>query len=157
MRRADAVPIHIGHEHIADGRYRIYAFADQPAASEPSKLRDWAEWMNNDPESPLNRFTPVDGDRNAVFDIKAIYQQDYHSFELFDAPDVFFPRVGPFKLQNLENVYASLSGDDFFEARGISRDGAIVVVRPDQYVAAVLPLEDTETLKAFFAQNLLEP
>lgn len=157
MRRADAVPTHIGHEHIADGRYRIYAFADQPAASEPSKLRDWAEWMNNDSESPLNRYTPTGGDRNAVFDIKVIYQQDYHSFELFDAPDVFFPRVGPFELQNLENVYASLSGDDFFEARGISSDGAIVIVRPDQYVAAVLPLEDTGTLKAFFEQNLLEP
>ncbi len=157
MRRCDAVPTQIGHEHVADGRYRIYAFADQPAPSEASKLRDWAEWMDNDPESPLNRFTPAGADRNAVFDIKVVYQQDYHSFELFDAPEVFFPRVGPFSLQNWENVYASLTGDDYFEARGISRDGAIVVVRPDQYVAAVLPLDDTETLRDFFAQNLLEP
>lgn len=157
MRRCDAVPTQIGHEHVADGRYRIYVFADQPAPSEPSRVRDWAEWMETDPDSPLNRYTPEEGDRNAVFDIKVVYQQDYHSFELFDAPEVFFPRVGPFNLQNWENVYASLTGDDYFEARGISRDGVVVVVRPDQYVATVLPLDATDELAVFFARNLLEP
>ncbi|QGU08680.1 Pentachlorophenol 4-monooxygenase [Corynebacterium occultum] len=157
MRRCDAVATHIGHEHVADGRWRIYAFADQPAPAEQSRLREWAEWMDQDPESPLNRFTPTEGDRNARFDIKAIYQQHYHDFELFDAPELFFPRVGPFQLQNWENVWSSLKEDDYFEARGISRDGAIIVVRPDQHVAAVLPLDDTAALAEFFAQNLLEP
>ncbi|BAQ21066.1 hypothetical protein cgR_6004 [Corynebacterium glutamicum R] len=113
--------------------------------------------MEESEDSPLNRFTPEDGDRNAIFDIKAIYQQHYHSFDLFDAPEVFFPRVGPYKLQNLENVWTALDSQDIFESRGISRDGAIVVVRPDQYVAAVLPLEDTAGLAEFFNGNLLEP
>ncbi|MGP6174185.1 hypothetical protein [Corynebacterium sp. A21] len=68
------------------------------------------------------------------------------------------PSAGPpHRLQNWENVWVSLKDDDFFEARGISREGAIVVVRPDQYVAAVLPLTDTAALQAFFEQNLLAP
>nr|WP_231378115.1 hypothetical protein [Corynebacterium glutamicum] len=113
--------------------------------------------MEESEDSPLNRFTPEAGDRNAIFDIKAIYQQHYHSFDLFDASEVFFPRVGPYKLQNLENVWTVLDFQDIFESRGISRDGAIVVVRPDQYVAAVLPLEDTAGLAEFFNGNLLEP
>jgi phenol 2-monooxygenase len=36
--------------------------------------------------------------------------------------------------------------------RGISRDkGCMVVVRPDQYIAHVLPLDDFEELATFFA------
>jgi len=31
----------------------------------------------------------------------------------------------------------------------------VVVVRPDQYVAAVLPLAATDELAAFFARNLV--
>ena len=113
--------------------------------------------MEESEDSPLNRFTPEAGDRNAISDIKTIYQQHYYSLDLFDAPEVFFPRVGPYKLQNLENVWTVLDSQDIFESRGISRDGAIVVVRPDQYVAAVLPLEDTAALAEFFNGNLLEP
>ena len=41
---------------------------------------------------------------------------------------------------------------------GNPRDhGAIVVVRPDQYVAAVLPLDAHEAVDAFFEPVLLEP
>ena len=36
------------------------------------------------------------------------------------------------------------------------RDGVVVVVRPDQYVAAVLPLSATDELAAFFAQSLVD-
>ena len=38
--------------------------------------------------------------------------------------------------------------------RGIYRDGAVVVVRPDQYVANVLPLTAKAELAAFFAPLL---
>lgn len=48
-------------------------------------------------------------------------------------------------------------GPDVFELRGIDRaHGALVVVRPDQYVANVLPLDAHEALAAFFAAILLE-
>ena len=41
-------------------------------------------------------------------------------------------------------------GTDIFAERGLSRDGVVVVVRPDQYVAGVFPLEATAELAAFF-------
>ena len=34
-------------------------------------------------------------------------------------------------------------------------DGAVVVVRPDQYVAHVLPLTATAELSAFFGQHMV--
>ncbi len=67
-------------------------------------------------------------------------------------PDVFRPLVGPWQLHDDEKVFTSDSPDgDIFAERGISPDGAIVVVRPDQYVAAVLPIDATDELSAFFA------
>ena len=43
------------------------------------------------------------------------------------------------------------SGNDIFDMRGIDRDrGCIVVARPDQYVAQVLPLDAYAKLTAFF-------
>ncbi|CAM5216836.1 Phenol 2-monooxygenase OS=Castellaniella defragrans OX=75697 GN=HNR28_002799 PE=3 SV=1 [Castellaniella defragrans] len=65
-------------------------------------------------------------------------------------PRVFLPRVGRFSLVDYDNVYAVTSGDDIFETRGVDRAGAIVVVRPDMYVAHVLPLTATEALGRFF-------
>jgi phenol 2-monooxygenase len=40
---------------------------------------------------------------------------------------------------------------DIFETRGIDRSGCIVIVRPDQYVAEVLPLDAHEALADYFA------
>ena len=48
-------------------------------------------------------------------------------------------------------------GLDIFELRGIARaKGAMVVVRPDQYVSNVLPLDAHGELAAFFGQFLLD-
>ena len=58
--------------------------------------------------------------------------------------------VGPFGLIDYEKVYATDPADDIFDARGIDRGGAVVVVRPDQYVANVLPLTATSELADFF-------
>ncbi len=52
-------------------------------------------------------------------------------------------------------MFATHPDDDIFELRGVDRGGCVVVVRPDQYVAAVLPLDATEELAAFFRQHLL--
>jgi phenol 2-monooxygenase len=90
-----------------------------------------------------------------VLDVKVIYQQDHFGVEFADVPDVFRPRVGPFALVDHEKVYATDPAQDIFEQRGIDRGGAVVVVRPDQYVAAVLPLSATDELREFFAGALL--
>jgi hypothetical protein len=48
------------------------------------------------------------------------------------------------------------SGPDIFDLRGIDRgQGALVVVRPDQYIAHVLPLRAHQALADFFAGFML--
>lgn len=151
VRVADAVPVHIGHHHRADGRFRIYAFADAGRTA----LNAWAEWMLSDAASPIARFTPTGVDIDTVFDVKAVYQQPHHDVAIETVPKVFLPASGPYGLPDYEKIYAAIEGDDIFDQRGVSRDGAIVVVRPDHYVSHILPLSAREELTDFFGQFLL--
>lgn len=128
---------------------------DAAAPADASATRALAEWLQHAPESPIAVHTPAGRDTSALFDVKVIYQLGHHDISLNDVPDAFTPAVGPFELINLENVFGVLEDDDIFEARGISRSGAIVVVRPDQYVSAILPLTATEELAAYFRGALL--
>ncbi|MFE3171151.1 FAD-binding monooxygenase [Amycolatopsis sp. NPDC059090] len=145
MRVCDANLVHLGHHAQADGRWRVYVFG--PAAP----VADFADWLGNSPDSPVVAHTPKNLDVDAWFDVKAIYPQPYEEIDLGEVPEIFLPRTGPFSLIDYEKVYAADPADDIFAARGISPDGAVVVVRPDQYVANVLPLTGTAELAAFFA------
>ncbi|GHD42223.1 3-hydroxybenzoate 4-monooxygenase [Mycetocola manganoxydans] len=155
VRVADTNPVQLGHHHRADGRWRLYAFADAARPGEASGVSTWADWLRNSPESPLLVHTPRDAEVDSIFDVKVVYQQPHTEMDIGRVPEVFLPRVGPFDLIDYEKVYATNPESDIFELRGIDRAGAVIVVRPDQYVAHVLPLDATEDLAAFFRQNLL--
>lgn len=148
-RVSDTVPIQLGHHARADGRWRIYVFADESAPGS-GPVNDLATWLVDDPTSPLKAQTPADLDVDAYFDVKVVYQQPFADIDLGRVPEAFRPRTGPLRLLDWEKVYATGDGHDIFEEREISRDGAIVVVRPDHYVANVLPLTATHELVSFF-------
>ena len=152
---ADGNVVHLGHHAKADGRWRIYAFAD----AEGTALADFAAWLGDAPDSPVVRHTPAGADVDAVFDAKVIYPGGYDEIDVTRVPAVFRPRTGPLHLTDWEKVFAAAPNrwceTDIFAERGLSRDGVVVVVRPDQYVAAVLPLEATDELTAFFDAWLL--
>ena len=157
IRRADNRWRHIGHEHEADGRWRVYVFADASApALAGTPTAEFAEWWANDPTSPRVRYTPAGGDEDAIFDTKVIYQQDYTLVEPYDVPSAFKPVKVPLGVVDINQIFASGHGRDIFRDREVDRGGAIVIVRPDQYVAGIFPLTAREELSAFFARNMLE-
>lgn len=157
-RVCDGNPVHLGHHARADGRWRVYAFAD--AADGSPALRAWGEWMASD-ESPVARHTPAGADLDAVFDVKVVYPRPFEEVEFLETPAIFRPRSGALGLTDWEKVYSGApstwAAADIFAERGISAAGAVVVVRPDQYVAAVLPLSATAELAGFFAGALAAP
>ena len=145
VRVCDGNVVHLGHHAKADGRWRVYAFADAGGA----RLREWASAV-----MPLiARVTPTDADADAVIDAKVVYQESFDSLDQLAAPQLFLPRTGPLGLTDWEKVYSAAPNawcrSDIFDERELSRDGVVVVVRPDQYVAAVLPLDATAELAAF--------
>ena len=150
-RVADGAALQIGHEARADGRWRLYVFADAAPAGADSPVKSLADWLTQSPQSPVHGLTPSRLDPNAWFDLKVVYQQEHTAVDLGQVPAVFLPRIGAHGLIDYEGVYASTPGNDIFEARSVDRQGAIVLVRPDQYVAHVLPLTATDALGAFLA------
>ncbi|MPS76291.1 MAG: 3-hydroxybenzoate 4-monooxygenase, partial [Microbacterium sp.] len=145
VRVGDGNVVHLGHHAKADGRWRVYAFGDRTGEA----LTAWAEAA-----APVfARFTPADGDEDAVFDVKAVYPQPFEEVEVTSAPALFQPKTGPLGLTDWEKVYAAgpskWCATDIFEARELSRDGVVVVVRPDQYVAAIFPLDGVAELEGF--------
>jgi phenol 2-monooxygenase len=73
-------------------------------------------------------------------------------------PSVLLPRKGKFGLIDYEKMFCpDPNRDDIFDLRGVDREtGCIVVVRPDQYVSQVLPLDGHEALANFFARILID-
>ncbi|SJN08118.1 Salicylate hydroxylase [Leucobacter sp. 7(1)] len=151
-RVADGVSLHLGHHHRADGRFRIYAFAD----AQGDNLTAWARWMRDSPESPVQRSRVAGTDLDAVLDIKVIYPQEHHAVDLGAVPDLFLPRSGPYGLIDYEKVYAAQPGADIFAERGIDRGGVAVLVRPDQYVSHIVPLNRPEELATFLRTVLTD-
>ena len=156
IRRADNRWRHLGHLHEADGRWRVYVFADHAAPAITGTLTaDFAHWWENAPESPRVQYTPHNGDTDAIFDTKVIYQQDYTEIEPSHVPAAFKPIKAPLGLIDINQIFASGHGRDIFKDREIDKNGAIVVVRPDQYVAGIYPLSARDELTAFFARHML--
>jgi phenol 2-monooxygenase (NADPH) len=161
IRLSDAKPVHLGHTVKADGRWRVFAFADRQDPTSPSSgIRALCRFLEESPESPARRYTPEGADVDSVIDVRAIFQQGHRELALQEMPGYLLPRKGCYGLVDYEKMFCPdlKGGNDIFEMRGIDRDeGCLVVVRPDQYVAHVLLLDAHEELAAFFDRFMLEP
>jgi len=159
IRLADAKPVHLGHVAQADGRFRIYAFspAENPAAG-GSAIRALCNFLTDARESPIRRYTPAGADIDSVIDLRAVFQQDHRELAVEAMPSQLLPRKGRYGLIDYEKMFCPdlKSGHDVFAMRGIDRKaGCMVVVRPDQYVANVLPLDGFAALASYFDAVML--
>jgi phenol 2-monooxygenase len=155
VRLADAKPMQLGHVAEADGRWRIYLFAGTDGLA-PGSLVGLCDFLAHDPVSPVRRHTPASVDNDAVFDIRAIFQQPHQSLSMDEMPELLWPCKGQFGLRDYEKAFcADPKAGDIYRMRGIDREqGCMVVVRPDQYVGQVLPLDAHAELADYFARIL---
>ena len=154
IRLADARPVHLGHTINADGRWRIFAFSDaeDPTAASCG-IYSLCDFLAGSPKSPVRKYTPNGADIDSVIDVRAIFQQSHRELAIEAMPSFLLPRKGRYALHDYEKMFCPdlKSGKDIFDMRGIDRaKGCMVVVRPDQYVAHILPLEAYGELAAFF-------
>ncbi len=154
IRAADAKPVHLGHTVKADGRWRIFAFAGAEDPAMPnSGIRTLCDFLAEAQDSPLRKYTSDGEDIDSVIDVRAVFQQDHHALAVETLPSLLLPRKGRYGLRDYEKIFCAdvRSGNDIFTMRGIDRErGCMVIVRPDQYVAHVLPLDGYKPLAAFF-------
>ncbi|MGI9525404.1 MAG: FAD-binding monooxygenase [Hyphomicrobiaceae bacterium] len=160
VRAADAKPLHLGHIIKADGRWRLLAFA---SAHDPYRssvgIFSLCEFLSQAPSSPIRKYTPKEADIDAVIDVRVIFQQSHQELSFDRMPALLRPSKGRFGLCDYEKIFCSSSNEveDIFEMRCIDRkSGCIVLVRPDQHVAHVLPLNAYSELAAFFDGFMIE-
>lgn len=160
LRVADAKPMQLGHVLRADGRWRLFLFAPRDDFATPgSRLRGLLDFLAEDRASPLLRHRRAEEDIDAGLEVLAVFQASHHALSLQDLPPLLRPRKGRYGLIDYEKVYcpSPRPGEDVFDLRGIDRaQGCMVLVRPDQYVAQVLPLEGGAALADFLAGFLLD-
>lgn len=157
-RVADGLRTELGHVHRADGRWRLYLFAD----ADEARFNSLCDWLAQDPQSPIVRHTPAGADVDSVIDVRGVLQRAHRQVDPNELPAILRPRTGRYGLIDQEKAFSAISRErnldielDIFEERGIDRgQGCAVLVRPDQYVAQVLPLDDRETLTRFFGAFL---
>ena len=162
VRIGDGKLMQLGEALTADGRWRLIAFAGQgDDASATTPLGKLCSYLSESPESPLVRFTPAGVDLDAVFDVRAVFQQSHHALAVTAMPALLFPPKGRYGLRDYEKAFCALSDvshhapQNIYSLRGINKQsGCLVVVRPDQYIAQILPLdmplEAINALAAFF-------
>jgi phenol 2-monooxygenase len=155
VRVSDAKPMQLGHVAEADARWRIYVFAGKnDSAQAGSAVRQLADWLETHPQSPVVKHTRHGEDIDAVIDVRVVFQQTFDQLAYENMPSLLKPRTGKLGLQDHEKVFCvdHKGMGDIYDMRGIHRDkGCMIVVRPDQYVAHVLPLDGTDELSAYFA------
>jgi phenol 2-monooxygenase (NADPH) len=160
VRLADAKPMQLGHAGGADGAWRIYAFADARKPQDPaSRFGALCRFLDDADKSPIKRFTPEGDNIDSVIDLRAIFQQAHRDLAVDNMPRLLLPGKGRFGLTDYEKMFCPdfKTGTEIFEMRGIDREqGCMIVVRPDQYVANVLPLDGFDALVEFFAAFMIE-
>jgi hypothetical protein len=159
-RLADAKTVQLGRTVRADGRWRLFAFADaEDPAGPASRLGALCEFLAGSPESPVKRSTPPKADIDSVIDVRAIFQQAHRDLAIEAMPAFLLPSKGRLWLRDYEKMFCPdlKNRADIFDLRGVDRRrGCMVIVRPDQYVAHVLPLDAFAELGSFFEGFMLE-
>jgi phenol 2-monooxygenase len=154
IQLSDAKPVHLGHAVKADGRWRVFAFAGaEDSSAAASGINSLCHFLAESRQSPVRKFTPRGADIDSVIDVRAIFQQGHRELAIEAMPSFLRPRKGRHGLYDYEKMFCAdlKSGDDIFDMRGIDRArGCMVVVRPDQYVAHILPLDAHKELTTFF-------
>jgi phenol 2-monooxygenase len=158
IRLADAKRVHLGHVVKADGRFRLFIFADPCRGAPSARVRALCQFLTDSPQSPVKRYTPPNADVDSIIDVRVVFQEGHREFNPEDMPPLLLPRKGRYGLKDYEKVFCAElnSATNIFDMRGVDRErGCMTVVRADQYVAHILPLDAHAEMTSFFERFML--
>jgi phenol 2-monooxygenase len=158
IRLADAKRVHLGHVVKADGRFRLFIFADPCRGVPSARVRALCQFLTDSPQSPVKRYTPPNADVDSIIDVRVVFQEGHREFNPEDMPPLLLPRKGRYGLKDYEKVFCAElnSATNIFDMRGVDRErGCVTVVRADQYVAHILPLDAYAEMTSFFERFML--
>jgi phenol 2-monooxygenase len=154
IRMGDGKPMELAHVLKADGRWRLMAFSGAGDVGQTGgMIAKLCDALSDPATGLLARFTPKGADIDCLFDLRAVFQASHRDVKFEELPSLLRPKKGSLGLVDYEKVFCPdlKNGPDLFDQRGIDRArGALLLVRPDQFVAKVMPLTDVDGAAAFF-------
>lgn len=155
LNQSDARPWHFQELLPSNGRWRVVVFpGDIRQPTQRKKLESIGEAIDNK-ESFLRRFTPPGAAFDSVFEILTVHQAPRTETTIFDLPEVFrhYDEVNGWDYWKIyvDDVSYHEGYDKFYETFDISSEGCAIIIRPDQYVSYVGPMDDIESLNKFFS------
>ena len=159
LNQSDARPWHFQELLPSNGRWRVAIFTGDISNADQRKKVDALGASLDSKDSFLRRYTPPGARYDNVFEILAIHSAPRATTTIFDFPEVFRPYD---ELDGWD--YSKIFADDesyheghgkIYETFEISSTGCAVIIRPDQYVSYVGPMEDVDAVNRFFAGFML--
>ncbi|EHY60609.1 FAD-dependent monooxygenase terD [Exophiala dermatitidis] len=156
VRFCDAKAMPLVRALTADGRWRVIFFAGK--IGDPNtleRLHKIAEYLDS-PTGPVRKYTAPTADIDSFIEPIVVFSGERIKLEQEDIPAFFWPVTGKWKARDLHKAFVDdesyNSGHGHaYEKYGVDPDvGATVIVRPDQYVSKVIPIDDTEGIGELF-------
>ncbi|KAK1984192.1 FAD binding domain-containing protein [Colletotrichum cereale] len=158
VRFSDAKAMQLSKALQSDSRWSLVTFPGDIA-------QDYAEQrlikLASNLEDVLRRFTGPQKDIHSFFNPILVLKSDRKSLDDKKIPRLFTPYAGKWRVKCLQNI---LVDDESYHAGhgqayakyGVDPEvGAMVLVRPDQYVSEICALENTEAITTFFESFLV--
>ncbi|PWY65706.1 phenol 2-monooxygenase [Aspergillus heteromorphus CBS 117.55] len=156
VRFCDSKPVQLSTALKSDGRWRIMAFVGDIGVSENwTRMAALGDYLGSN-DSPLQTFRLKDGDADSLVEPILVGYGRRHDVEFERIPKVFYPITGKNQIRDLHKIFFddesyNKGHGHVYDHLGISPDkGAIIIVRPDQYVSAVFSLDDYRRIGEFF-------
>ncbi|KAK8050279.1 FAD binding domain-containing protein [Apiospora phragmitis] len=154
VRVCDAKAMQLVRAIPSDSSWHIVVFAGDIRDVEASARLDQ---VSHELSSILREFVPKGTEADSILHVVLVLSGRRTEIEMQHIPEVFTPMTGRLKLKCLLNVFSDdqsyNSGHGHaYESYGIEpKVGALVVIRPDQYVSKVCGLGEVGQLGSFFA------
>ncbi|KAF2399108.1 phenol 2-monooxygenase [Trichodelitschia bisporula] len=162
VRFSDARAKQLARHLQADGRWRIIVFGgDVDNADCQERLEKFSDFLTSK-SSPIVKFTPRGADPDEFIEPVLVLCGSRRNLddnvvnERWSIPEVFYPVKKPFQMRDPHKVYVDDESYNYghghaYETLGVDPNvGAVVVVRPDQYVSMVTSLDDHDGVAHFF-------
>ncbi|KZS94662.1 hypothetical protein SISNIDRAFT_452748 [Sistotremastrum niveocremeum HHB9708] len=151
LRAADCRPFEIQDLIPADTRFKILIFAGNTNDTQQQKrLFTLADQLGGDGGILIKLAGAAYG---SVFDIISVSNSSKEDVNYTDLPAIF--RTHWSKVFTDAQEVAGLRGGMAYKSYGISKDGAVVIVRPDGYIGKVTGIENVNSINQYFSSFMI--
>ncbi|EXF73547.1 FAD binding domain-containing protein [Colletotrichum fioriniae PJ7] len=153
VRYSDAKAMQLSHALRTDSRWSLIVFpGDVVEAQAEKRLFQVAESL----EVSMKQLPTLQNDIHSFLSLVVVLKSDRRKLEDRQIPQLFTPNAGRWGVKCLQNIFVDDASyhaghGEAYAKYGVNPEvGAMVLVRPDQYVAGIFDFTTAEDISEFF-------